>query len=483
MQNKVKKWMKQKRVLAALILLIIVAIVIIYNQYKPLPEGISYEGSVHFVDDVDFIYDLSYKDLNGKYQQEQEIFETMFQAIDEAEEFLVLDMFLFNGYYDEKTKFPKLSQTLTQKIITQKQKKPNLKVVFVTDEVNTNYNAYKSKEIEQLKENGVEVIITNLDKLRDPTPVYSGFYRAYLQWFGESGTGWIPNPMAAEAPKVTVRSYLRLLNIKANHRKLLATEKEALITSANPHDASGFHSNIAFSVKGNIIGDFVKAEQAVADYSNGSKDFPVYHQKQAEQGDVAVQFLTEGKITKHVLQAIQESRKGDQIWIGMFYIADRDVVTSLTEAAQRGVSINMVLDPNQNAFGSEKIGLPNLPVAAEFEKLDNEHIQIRWYNTTKEQYHTKLMLINKKQTNSSLIIGGSANYTSRNLNDYNLEANLKISAPADAEVSQEVNDYFDRIWENRDGHYTVDYKEYQDKLPVFKYIMYRIQKLIGVTTY
>jgi len=483
MKKRVRKWMKQKRFYAALILLIIVAVVIIYNQYKPLPDGISYEGSVHFVDDVDFIYDLSYKDLDGQYQHEQQIFKSMYQAIEEAEEFLVLDMFLFNGYYDEKTNFPKLSQTLTQKIITQKQTNPNLQVFFVTDEVNTNYNAYQSKELEELKKNGVKVIITNLDKLRDPTPVYSGFYRSYLQWFGESGTGWIPNPMAATAPKVTIRSYLRLLNVKANHRKLLATEKQAIITSANPHDASGFHSNIAFSVEGNIIGDFVKAEKAVADYSNGPKEFPGFEEKDETKGDVAVQLLTEGKITKHVLEAIQGTSRGDEIWIGMFYIADRDVVTAITEAARRGVTINMVLDPNQNAFGSEKIGLPNLPVAAEFEKLDDDRIQIRWYNTTKEQYHTKLMLINKKQTDSSLIIGGSANYTSRNLDDYNLEANLKIHAPADAEVSIEVKDYFNRLWNNQDGQYTVYYKEYQDKLPVFKYIMYRIQKLIGVTTY
>ncbi len=42
-----------------------------------------------------------------------------------------------------------------------------------------------------------------------------------------------------------------MLNFKANHRKILITENEALITSANVHDASAYHSNIAlwFPVK------------------------------------------------------------------------------------------------------------------------------------------------------------------------------------------------------------------------------------------
>ncbi len=47
-----------------------------------------------------------------------------------------------------------------------------------------------------------------------------------------------------------------MLNFKANHRKILITENEALITSANVHDASAYHSNIAFVVSGEIIADF-----------------------------------------------------------------------------------------------------------------------------------------------------------------------------------------------------------------------------------
>ncbi|AXN38900.1 phospholipase [Peribacillus butanolivorans] len=476
-----KKWYKRKRFYLLVSILIVITFVIIYNSYKPLPDGISYEGKIHHVEDIDFIYDLSYHDKQGNLQHEQRIFQTINQAIEEANSFIVIDMFLFNNFYDEKINFPKLTETLTDKLVAQKKKQPKLQIMFITDEVNTTYNAYQLEALETLKQNDIDVIITNLDRLRDPNPLYSGVYRTFFQWFGESGKGWIVNPMAKSAPKVTVRSYLRLMNIKANHRKVIATEKTAIISSANPHDASGFHSNIAFQMDGNIIGDFVKAEEAASKFSGGPKTFPEFKEASADKGPISVQLLTEGKINKHVLKAIKETEKGDQIQLAMFYIADRHVVDALTDAAKRNVKIQMILDPNQNAFGSEKIGLPNLPVAAEFEKLGDENISIRWYKTDKEQFHTKLMMIQK--ADEMIIIGGSANYTARNLDDYNLEANVEIHAPNDTEVTQDVDNYFQRLWKNQDGIYTADYSEYQDKLPVFKYLTYRLQKVFRFTTY
>ncbi|MFB6800170.1 phospholipase D family protein [Peribacillus butanolivorans] len=476
-----KKWYKRKRFYLLVSILIVITFVIIYNSYKPLPDGISYEGKIHHVEDIDFIYDLSYHDKQGNLQHEQRIFQTINQAIEEANSFIVIDMFLFNNFYDEKINFPKLTETLTYKLVAQKKKQPKLQIMFITDEVNTTYNAYQLEALETLKQNDIDVIITNLDRLRDPNPLYSGVYRTFFQWFGESGKGWIVNPMAKSAPKVTVRSYLRLMNIKANHRKVIATEKTAIISSANPHDASGFHSNIAFQMDGNIIGDFVKAEEAASKFSGGPKTFPEFKEASVDKGPISVQLLTEGKINKHVLKAIKETEKGDQIQLAMFYIADRHVVDALTDAAKRNVKIQMILDPNQNAFGSEKIGLPNLPVAAEFEKLGDENISIRWYKTDKEQFHTKLMMIQK--ADEMIIIGGSANYTARNLDDYNLEANVEIHAPNDTEVTQDVDNYFQRLWKNQDGIYTADYSEYQDKLPVFKYLTYRLQKVFRFTTY
>ncbi|PLS18495.1 phospholipase [Bacillus sp. M6-12] len=455
--------------------------VMAYHSYKPLPEGVSMDGEVRYPQNIEFLYDLTYKQPNGEIKSEQHIFPSIYKAIEDAESFIVLDMFLFNGYYDENRNFPKISQKLTDKLIQQKKKHPDMKIIFITDEINTTYGSHPAKEIEELKKNKIEVVETNLERLRDPNPLYSAVWRSFIQWFGEKGSGWVRNPFAETAPKVTVRSYLRLLNIKANHRKVVATEKTTIVSSANPHDASGFHSNIAFSMDGNIIGDSVKSEQAVSHFSKGTDKFPAFKQTREKKSPISAQLITEGKIKTHVVNEVKAAKNGDTIWIGMFYIADRDVVNAITEAAKRGVVINMVLDPNQNAFGNEKNGLPNLPVAAEIEEIGEQNITIRWYKTGKEQFHTKLMMI--KKHDKSIIIGGSANYTSRNLDDFNLESNVIITAPVDAPISKDVEAYFKRIWNNQNGSYTAEYKEHQDKLPWLKYIVYRIQKVLRFTTY
>nr|WP_316046910.1 phospholipase D-like domain-containing protein [Planococcus glaciei] len=63
---------------------------------------------------------------------------------------------------------------------------------------------------------------------------------------------------------------------------------------------------------------------------------------------------------------------------------------ALKEAANRGVDVRMILDPNENAFGTEKTGLPNRPVVNEMYEEANGNLKVRWYNTTKSQFHTKI---------------------------------------------------------------------------------------------
>ncbi|MGG4165956.1 phospholipase D family protein [Rossellomorea vietnamensis] len=488
--KKKKKWYEKKKWWIWGAIILILTVVMIYNRIKPLPPGISYASDTYTIPegDVDFLYDLTYQ-KDGKELYEQSIFDEVYQTIEEADDFLILDLFLVNGYTKGDRDYPKISETLSSKIEEQMKKKPDLKVVFISDEVNTTYGSHQAKQIEPLERLGAEVVFTDLNRLRDPNLIYSGVWRTALGWFGQDGYGWLPNPMAPSAPKVTMRSYLKLLNVKANHRKVVISEDSGLILSANPHDASGFHSNIAFQVKGDIIKDMVKAEKAVADFSGGDLNaFPSEKEVNdsvkappSSERSVTAQILTEREIQKGVVKALDDAKKGDEAWIGMFYLADRDIIDAIEDAAERGVDIRLVLDPNQNAFGQEKNGLPNLPIAAELHKLENEHITIRWYNTNKEQYHTKFIYVKGKK--QSTVIGGSGNYTSRNLDDYNLEENLKLTAPSDNKTMVEVDDYFDRIWNNKNGTYTVDYEKYQDKLPAVKYVMYILQKIFQVTTY
>jgi phosphatidylserine/phosphatidylglycerophosphate/cardiolipin synthase-like enzyme len=173
--------------------------------------------------------------------------------------------------------------------------------------------------------------------------------------------------------------------------------------------------------------------------------------------------------------------QGETIWMGMFYLADRKVLDGLLEAAARGVDIRLILDPNQNAFGQKKVGIPNRPVAAELMEKSGGKIKIRWYNTGEEQYHTKLMLVLNKQ--ESTLNGGSVNFTPRNLDDLNLETNLEIKASPDTEVIRETESYFKRLWQNDGAEYTVDYPTYEDKTTPVKKAIYKLQTILGFTTF
>ncbi len=465
-----------------LLFLIIYIGTIIYHAYKPLPPGISFEGKKHIINDKDisFLTDLTYYEQNGK-KIEKSIFPRLVQAIDEANEFIVLDFFLFNGYQNKGLNFPKVSETLVKRLIEKKKHNPNIRIIVISDEINTSYGSYKLKEFENLKKNGIDVIITNIDRLRDSTPLYSGLWRMFIKGFGLSEKGWLPNALADNAPKMTIRSYLKLLNIKANHRKIFATENSAIIFSGNPsHDASANFNNTAFEIKGPIIQDVLFSEQAAIHLSDRLK-VPAFDSKEGRNGNIQAQLLTEGKVYKHIQSELAKTKKGDEIWMAMFYIADRTIIHTLIEAANRGVNINLILDPNNNAFGHRKHGLPNHPVAQELIKKGNGFIHIRWYKTLGEQFHPKLIFIQKRDI--SIIINGSSNLTFRNLADYNLETDVLVVAPNDSAIVEQVDSYFKRIWLNQNGLFTYPYNKEKDKWVFLERGVYRLQELLQLTTY
>ncbi|HAB29698.1 MAG TPA: hypothetical protein DCE19_03160 [Gemmatimonadetes bacterium] len=83
------------------------------------------------------------------------------------------------------------------------------------------------------------------------------------------------------------------------------------------------------------------------------------------------------------------------------------------------------------------------------------------------------------------LLGGSANLTRRNLGDYNLEVNLL--ARGSSALGAQVADYFERLWSNRDGHFSVSYEVYSDDSWVKRVILLgagvrRPQLLLGSET-
>ncbi|GEK88599.1 HKD family nuclease [Alkalibacterium putridalgicola] len=479
---------KKKAVISVLLILLFLVpmLVSLYHYFKPVPEGLSTKGTIHKTNDLEFLYDLTYENEAGEVIHEQQIFDRVYRMIDEAEDFIVLDMFLFNDDYDHTApdlNFPQLSTELSDALIEKKQTEPDVEIVFITDPINTFYGTYMPEHIAQMTDAGISMVFTDLSPLRDSNPVYSGFSRTYLDWFDRSGTRYLPNILRPQGPEVAVPSYTKLLHFKANHRKTLMTEREGLITSANPHDASAYHSNIAYVLKGDILKDLLASEKAVAELSGFDttlfESFKVQN-KSSESGDAySVQLLTEKKIKVSLLESISQADENDAIKIGMFYLSDRDIIDALLEADKRDVSIQMVLDINQDAFGNKKIGIPNRPVADELTKGDST-IAVRWYKSHGEQFHSKFY-IHETKTEVTMI-GGSTNFTRRNLDDYNLETNVKITGTKDQPEIEDMLQYFDRIWNNEGGTYTVDYAEHAEAT-AWKDWLYHIQEFTGLSTF
>jgi len=472
-------------ILAGVLLLLLLGVaVMVQGYFHELPEGLSVESRLQPVDDIRFLTDLTYPH-GGEVQREQAIFSEILTMVEEAETFIVGDFFLFNDAYDKATDYPNLTQQLTEALIAKKEEIPEIRIILITDEINNFYGAYEASHFAQLMDNGIDVVVTDPQFIGNSNPLYTGIWSTLIRPFGTGDIGLFPNPFDREAPRITLRSILRLPNFKANHRKVLVTETSALVTSANPHDASAHHSNIAFRFSGPLVADLLATEKSVALLSGyESANFPTLPVVDAVNTElkatVQARVLTEGKIREHLLNEISHTQAGDHIWMGQFYIGDRLVVEALVEAAARDVSIQMILDPNKDAFGIEKNGIPNRPVAAELVELSEGAIQVRWYNTQGEQFHTKLTLI--QRGDESIVFGGSANLTKRNIGDKNLETMLKIHTPRNSNLSNDITAYFRRLWGNRGGQFTLRYEDYADT-QAWRHWLYRFQEWSGFSTF
>ncbi|MCS5420580.1 MULTISPECIES: phospholipase D family protein [Psychrilyobacter] len=443
-----------------------------------LPPNISMESPIYQTDNVEFYYDLTYKKDDVIYT-EHRIFNQMEKIIEDAEEFIVMDVFLFNDLYNaSEFNFPKVSSGITKALIKKKREDKDIQIYFITDEINTFYGVYSSDELDELEENGITVILTDLTKTNGANHFYSTFWRYFFSWFGTGQYGWLENPFSPEAPKVTIRSYLKLINLKGNHRKVLVTEKEALITSANPHSASGYHSNIGFKFDGGIINSVVDSEKAVGELSGVEMKLPIV--KFHNEGGYKVQLLTEGKIGEALDRDIDNSQSGDKIYIGMFYLGDKVIVKKLVAASKRGVKVRLILDENNEAFGMKKTGLPNKVTGKKLIDKSKGRIEIKWYRSSGEQYHTKLMVI--KTSDKMVINGGSANLTKRNIRDYTLDTNIRVAAPLNSKLAMEIDQYFDMLWNNDENTYTIE-KEKLENGYISNKILYEIQNISGFSTY
>ncbi|MBW0149000.1 phospholipase D-like domain-containing protein [Marinobacter arenosus] len=469
----------------------------LYHTHKSLPSGISYRGSVLPLENPVLLTDVTRHHADGSETRDHEIFDEVLRLIGDAETFVLVDMFLYNSTGPEDVAHRPLAKQLTDALVARKRARPDIDVIVISDPLNTMYGGSRSPWFETLRDAGITVIETSLPPLRDSNPTWSSLWRLCCQWLGNNPDhGWLSNALGDR--KVTLRSYLALLNFKANHRKMLVVDQEAgfrgLVTSANPHDGSSRHSNIGLSFTGAAVGDLLKSERAVlsmsgADTSVVDRWIGVIEDLEATPDNRRdhipspghLRVLTESAIRDSALDMIGRAGPGDRLDLAIFYLSHRGIVEGLLEAQRRGATLRVLLDANNEAFGHSKSGVPNRQTALE---LHEAGVSVRWCNTQGEQCHSKLLMLRPEQGNSEILLG-SANFTRRNLDDLNLETSVWLSLAPGAPTARKVTHFFNEQWQLGPGDdpvMSLPYEAWADHSSV-RYWRYRLMEFTGLSTF
>jgi phosphatidylserine/phosphatidylglycerophosphate/cardiolipin synthase-like enzyme len=319
-----------------------------------------------------------------------------------------------------------------------------------------------------------------LTKLPDSNPSWSIFWRSFVAPLGNDTGGRLPSPFSHDP--VTLRSYLALLNFKANHRKVLVADRGdgmvAMVSSGNTHDASSAHSNVAVTIDREAAHDLIATENAVLAFS-GAEPLKTPPPRGTQGAGVSVQVVTEGKVASDFFATVERLGVGEELDIAMFFVSDFEAIAALKRARERGAKIRVMLDPNRTAFGFRRVGIPNVATA---ELLHKAGIAVRWCDPHGEQCHSKIMTA-RFADGSAWISVGSTNLTRRNLRDLNLETNLVFRGRAANRLFRDARDWFEKTWTNRDGRaYSAPYDKYKREGPLWQ-ALYRFAEGSGWSTF
>jgi len=491
--------------------------------------------------------------------------------VDAARTTIVASAFLFDSMYasnpegttradDALAEERRITETFRDRLLAKRRENPNMLIVVVLDPINRAYADRVSEAVKRFHEAGIDVFYSDLastppvgvnnkvmsafqelhrrdvqvdelqssafatieDAINDSSTLAFalGDRKLPIQQQLQSLKAGRPlelggKPVALDGHPLTLELAFQAALLKANHRKLLVTDAgdrlEALVSSANPHNASFGAANSALSVKGaaatyiyNVIREDVRfsierqerverklatdGERAAragkrfafwsaaratpaarADYL--TRLFPALPVPAAAGTTVGqAAFVTESKIADAVLSLLARAERGDEIRIQMFYLSYQPVIDAILAASKRTERpVRVLLDPNKDAFNAIKDGTPNRQVARHMLRAAKDDpaakLELRWYSTHGEQNHAKIMSITNAASGKHEVITGSCNWTGKNIAGPNMEANLVVKgAPG---VVAQFNAQFDAFWSNR-GEAGVEYSiPYDD--PRYRY--------------
>jgi hypothetical protein len=382
---------------------------VFWNSAKPLPPG------THVVSQTSRLSEFDVDFLHGP-QQRQEMLAKEMAAIDHAEQLIVLDR-------------SPLAREPAQHLLARKRARPNLKIILVTDPANEAFGGTPSQYLAALEQSGIIVARVRLERLRDSNPLYSGLWRLLL--------GWWSDPFDEAPGQVTLQSWSRMRNSKADQRQLMVADDgsggwTAFVGSAD--------APAALILRGSLARAMIGSEMQIAAWSTDDDRLPPAPPMDLRGvGSIDARFLTEGAIETALLDAIATSAKDDQICIAVENLSDRRLIAAALGAAARGAQVQVLLERNP---------MPNQAAAGELLRDGGARIEVRWYAAGQAASSPRLLAVRHR---SDLWVNiGSANFTRRNLGDLNLESSVELRMPARAAPARAVTDYFTKIWSGAD---------------------------------
>lgn len=420
-----------------------------WGNHKSLPPGAQVASAFADVpaDEITFIADITTADAYGRPVVSQAIFEQLLEIVRGARAFIVLDYALID------------SAQLQDALLQKRSALPGLKVLLLTDPASNLAGGAPAARLALLQSAGVDVVVTDRGVLRDASFLYAGSWRH-----------------------------------AADHRKVIIADDGrggvcGIVGSANPQDAQGLWSNAALRLTGSPLEALLASELALARASGWRGEAAPFAVALAGTATTAaarttarVQTLTEGAIRAALLERLDATGAGDAVDVAAYKLADRAVVESLLAAASRSASVRVLLDPGEDTQGMLS-GIPNQPVANELQARSAGAVQVRWYRTHGERFHTSLVAIYGRERTWFTV--GSANLTRRSLGNFNLEANVAVEVGPAAPLAAQLRQYFDTLWSNRAPlgiEYSADFAVFADPSPV-DYLLGRVVEASGLSAF
>jgi len=485
-----------------------------WQTHKPLAPGtrVASASYVAAPNAVKIMADVTAADAYGRPIVNQAIFDETLRVIGAAREFIVVDYVLVSAREaaqarlvaaQDRGPYPPAASALPLRpralqlrdaLIARKSAVPALRVLLITDPGSDAYGRKPSQNLALLRAAGIDVVVTDLDALRDSNFLYSSLWRITMRWWSGS---------AGESGRLA--AWARFANFKANRRNLIIADDGAgritgMLSSASQGDDGSVDSALAVEVSGPVLAPLIASELAIARFSGwegadapriGAGVAAATERQDAVDGAerapgtaaVRVQVLTEGAIRDALLEHVDAAGAGTTIDIAVLYLSDRPVIDALLAASRRGAAVRLILDPNAAAFGRPLSGVPNQPAASELVAASDGGIRVRWYRTHGERFHTALAVVHG--LHDVWFTAGSASLTRRSLDDYDLVANVAVEAARGAPLAEQALTYFDALWSNRaplGTEYTTDVAVFADSSQL-SYWRYRIMEELGFSRF